>query len=120
MILTLKEKKMHYCYIGISTVPTELYALTVGHTGDIGYRTYIKQMTVIHCTSYASKALAMAAEKRALAWVKKNYSKALVANGKWAHPNHSPTRTNDWFFVEDRIIFMREVIALLQRDYNAS
>jgi|TARA_R110001592_G_scaffold154365_1_gene383302 hypothetical protein len=120
MILTLKEKKMHYCYIGISTVPTELYALTLGHTGDIGYRTYIKQMTVVHCTSYASKALAIAAEKRALSWVKKHYSKALVANGKWAHPNHSPTRTNDWFFVEDRVVFMREVIALLQRDYNAS
>lgn len=111
---------MHYCYIGISTVPTELYALTLGHTVDIGYRAYIKQMSVVHCTSYATKALAMAAEKRALTWVKSNYPRALVANGKWAHPDHSPTRTNDWYFVEDRIVFMREVIALLQRDYNAS
>jgi len=111
---------MHYCYIGISTVATELYALTIGHTGDIAYRSYIKQMTVIHCTSYASKALAMAAEKRALAWVKKNYSKALVSNGKWAHPTQSPTRTNDWFFVEDRVVFMREVIKRLQADYNQS
>ena len=111
---------MHYCYIGISTVPSELYALTVGHTGDIGYRAYIKQMTVVHCTSYPSKALAIASEKRALRWVRDSYSKALVSNGKWAHPNHSPTRTNDWYYVENRVVFMREVIKRLQRDYNAS
>ena len=59
------------------------------------------------------------AEKRALDWVKANYQRALVKYGRWQFPNHSPTRTNDWFYVENnKGEFMAKVISLLQEDYN--
>jgi len=108
------------CYIAKSIYATEEpHALTVGKTKNSEYRSYLKHMVIVHSTSYPTEAAMVAAEKRALAWVKANYDKALVKYGRWQFPTQSPTRTNDWFYVEnDKGEFMAKVISILQEDYN--
>jgi hypothetical protein len=108
------------CYIGRSIHATEEpHALTVGFTDDPEYRSYIKQMTIVWSTPMPTKGAARKAEKRALKWIRENYDRALVKYGRWAFPDQSPTRTNDWYFIEnDKPVFMREVIELLREDNN--
>ena len=122
LMLIKKEKKMieYKCYIAKSIYATEEpHALAVGKTENIEYRAYLKHMVVVHSTSYPTEQAMKDAEKRALDWVKANYQRALVKYGRWQFPNHSPTRTNDWFYVENnKGEFMAKVISLLQEDYN--
>jgi len=111
--------KGYICYIGRSIhAQEEPHALTVGFTKDSEYRSYIKQMNIVWSAPMATKGNARKAEKRALKWVKLNYDKALVKYGKWQFADHSPTRTNDWYFVkDDKPEFMKKVIELLTEEY---
>ena len=106
------------CYISKSIHPDEPLALTIGSTKNIRYRIYIKQMTPLHTSRFASKQLMLLEEKKALNWAKANYDYALVRYGAWEFDaDISPTRTNDWFYVPEELQadFLMGVMQILQR-----
>ena len=118
------RKKEWIVYLSFSIWSDEADMLTVGHSGEGDYRQYVKQMSIVHASCFASKALACKAEKAAEKWLKDNgYPTQRVRYDKKHFGKKQPTRTNKWYLVPKGFLgprgrVMKELIKLIQEDYN--
>ena len=108
-------------YFGLSTWSDEADMLTVGHSGEGDYRSYIKQMVVVWTWSFPTKELAMAAEKAAEKWLEDHgYTQQRVRYDRTHFKGKSPNRTNKWYLVPCGLLgprgaVMHELMRIIKR-----